>query len=288
MLLERADKSLPKDYVLLFNLGVALYHTRRMDEARVAFESAAALARAAEPLYYLGLIAFTGGRDDEARGFFTKALEIRSDYAAANFMLGELLSRQQNFVAAKDFYERALRQEPARPVHHVRLGGVHLLLGDTPKALEIFRQAAERFPRDAEIQYFVGMAARATADYDLSLSALQKSLDLRADNADALALMGAIKAERDDFAAAEKLLRRALSLNKNHFNANYDLGRFLVKAGRYEEALPVLQTASQVNPTSRDVHYQLFITLSRLKRKPEADREFSLFQELQKKEKQPE
>ena len=153
--------------------------------------------------------------------------------------------------------------------------------GQSEDALEIFRRGLKRFPQLPEAHYFVGIAARAKADYDLAEAELRKSLTLRPNNVDTLAQLGFIVGERDRMLEAEKLLRHAIGINDKHFYANYDLGRILVKMKRYEEALVVLKHAATLKARNPSVHYQMFIALSRLKQKDEAERELAIFKELE-------
>src|SRR5262249_11348094 len=132
-----------------------------------------------------------------------------------------------------------------------------------------------------EAHYFLGIAARAGADYDTAETEFRKSLALAADNVNELAQLGFILLERGRQSEAESTLRRAITINNKHFYANYDLGRLLVKSRRYDEALPVLQYAVTLKPNNPGVHYQIFMALSRLKRKDEAERELAIFKELE-------
>jgi tetratricopeptide (TPR) repeat protein len=75
-------------------------------------------------------------------------------------------------------------------------------------------------------------------------------------------------------------LRSAIAINDRHFYANYDLGRLLVKSRRYEDSLAILKHAAGLRPKNASVHYQMFIALSRLKRKEEAQRELATFNQL--------
>jgi tetratricopeptide (TPR) repeat protein len=196
-------------------------------------------------------------------------------------MLGEVLRRANRIGPAKEHYERAFELDASVPLHHIRLGGTYLLVGNLGKALQIFQDAAKQFPRNAEIHYFAAIAARGLGNYDVALAELRKSLALQPNSADALALSGAINFDRANTVAAEKQLRRALVFSPQHFNAHYDLGRLLVKSNRYAEALPFLEVAAKLQPTSPDVHYQIFLALSRLKRKADANRELELYRQLQ-------
>lgn len=270
-----------------FNLGLTLYNLNRPEDARRALEAAATLSpERPEPLYYLGLIASAHGESERAVDYWQRALALRALFPEANFMLAEELRKSGRLDDAKLFYERALEQDPSKLVHYVRLGGVLLLLGRNEKALEVFARGAERFPNIAEAHYFVAIAARGRGDYDLAEASLRKSLSLEPDNPDALAQLGFIAGERGRDIEAEQLLRRAIALShERHFVAHYDLGRLLVKLRRYDEAIPILERGANLNSRYPGIHYQLFLALSRLKRKAEADRELSLFKQLEEQNK---
>ncbi|HEV7891411.1 MAG TPA: tetratricopeptide repeat protein, partial [Pyrinomonadaceae bacterium] len=144
----------------------------------------------------------------------------------------------------------------------------------------VFRSAAARFPESAEIQYFVGIAARGRGDYEAAEAALRESLRLKADSVDALAQLGFVLGERGRDAEAETILRRARALDARHFYASYDLGRLLVRGRRYDEALAVLTGAARIRERDAGVHYQLFIAYTRTGKKEEAARELQLFKRL--------
>ena len=195
-------------------------------------------------------------------------------------MLGESLRKNHHASASVEYYKRALEQDQSKFVHYARLGGVYIVLRLPDQARDVFRLGVQRFPSLPEAHYFLGIAARAAADYGQAETELRKSLSLEPNNVNAMAQLGFVLLERDRMAEAETALRRAIAINDKHFYANYDLGRLLVKSRRYEEALPVLQHAVVLKSNNSSVHYQLFMALTRLKRKDEAERELATFKQL--------
>ncbi len=277
--LQKANLIQPKSPDILFKLGTALYQTKKLEEAKQLFEQ---ISSSAESNYYLGLIAFDQKNDEIAWEHFENALLLKPDFADANFMLGEIASKQLKYPQAAEFYARAVAQNKTKDVYFVRLGGTHLILKEVEKAFQIFKEAAELFPKIPEIKYFLAVTARGLGNYDLALNEVRKALVLR-ETADSNALLGAILADRNQAVEAQKYLRKAILLNQNHFNSNYDLGRLLIKEKKFAEALPFLQKAATLVPRAPDVHYQLFLIYSRLKRKAEADQEFELFKQFSEK-----
>ena len=63
--------------------------------------------------------------------------------------------------------------------------------------------------------------------------------------------------ERGRDAEAEQILRRAVALDARHFYANYDLGRLLVRARRYDEAVAQCRRAMELDPGSISTHIVL-------------------------------
>jgi hypothetical protein len=57
---------------------------------------------------------------------------------------------------------------------------------------------------------------------------------------------------------------------------------------RYEEAVPLLESAARMSNNDPGIHYQLFTAYSRLKRKTDAERELALFKQLEETRKKEE
>jgi tetratricopeptide (TPR) repeat protein len=279
-LFERARRRQPDNLTVLSQLGFGLYQLKRTDEAAEVLASAASLAPTDPDVLYLsGLVASLRGDGEAAVDYWQRALEQRTDFAAANFMIGEELRKRRRYEGAAEFYQKALDQDAGQLVYYVRLGGAYMLLVRYDRALELFQRAAKRFPASAEAQYFVGIAARGYGNFALAEAALRQTLTLKDGNVDALAQLGFVVGEGGRNAEAEKFLRRAIGIDPRHFYANYDLGRLLVRARRYDEAIGVLRGAAQIRARDPGVHYQLFIVYTRLKRKDEAERELAVFKQ---------
>src|SRR5205807_9356158 len=157
-LLTKANELLPNTFDIKFQLGVALYNLKRLDEAENALRGAASVAPTSSPelFYFFGLIAFARGQDEAAGELWEKALKLRPNFPEANLMLGEVLRKNKRTEASVEFYQRALEQDTTQFVYYARLGGVYLALGQLDRAIEIFRRGALRFPTLPEAHYFVG------------------------------------------------------------------------------------------------------------------------------------
>jgi Flp pilus assembly protein TadD len=272
---ESVLKLNPNHPQTIINLGFLYSSTGKFPQA-VEFLQKANVIQPNSPdiLFKLGTALFQIKKFDQARQIFEEL-----NFADADFMIGEILAKQNRYSEAAQFYEKALAQDKSKDVYFIRLGGIYLLQSQFNQALTYFKEASELFPEVAEIKYFLALTLRGLGNYDLAMAELQKSLSLK-ETADSNALLGAILFDRNEFAEAEKYLRKAVLLNPRHFNSHYDLGRLLVKQQRLPEALPILQKAAALMPNNADVHYQLFLSYSRLKRRTEADKALAIFKKL--------
>jgi tetratricopeptide (TPR) repeat protein len=281
--LETANRFQPGDFDILYNLGTAFAQLKNFDQANKYLSSAAEInPNKAEVFYWLGVISFNQN-DIAAEKYFEKSLSLKPDYAAASFMAGEVLAKQKRFSEAVKYYQTALENDSTQAVYHIRLGGTFLFLSEIDNAYKIFAAASSKFQNVAEIHYLFAIAARAKGDLDLSLQLLKKTLSLKPDYVEAIALTGALLLDRNELDEAEFFFRQAVKINANQFNANHDLGRLLVKKQNFSEALPFLKRAGDIIPENAEVHYQLYLVYLRLKQPENADRELALYKKLSKK-----
>ncbi len=88
-------------------------------------------------------------------------------------------------------------------------------------------------------------------------------------------------------AEAEKSLRSALALNREHIEAHADLGRLYLKQQRFAEAEKQFERALELKPDHLQARYNLFLLYSRTGRKELAEKQLEIFRALEREEKKP-
>ena len=76
-------------------------------------------------------------------------------------------------------------------------------------------------------------------------------------DADALNLLGVVRAQEQKSAEAERLFRLALAASAKHIGAHVNLGQLLLTMNRTSEALQILLTAHQLAPDRADINLSL-------------------------------
>lgn len=148
------------------------------------------------------------------------------------------------------------------------------------KAIEYFEQAIEIDPQYALA--YVGLAdshsgrvifssALPDEDFPKAKAAVLKALEIDETLAEAHAVLGIIKIYYEwDWAGAEKECKRAIELNPNNAAAHTRYGEYLVRAGRFDEAIAEFRAGQRLDPLSLMMHTQEGVTLIFARRYDEA------------------
>jgi tetratricopeptide (TPR) repeat protein len=102
-------------------------------------------------------------------------------------------------------------------------------------------------------------------NHDEAIQAYLRLLELEPGHAAAHINLGTLYYNRQDFVAAEKHYRAAVSADARYALAYFDLGNVLDETGRFLEAASAYKTAIQLAPTYADAHYNLALAYERLR-----------------------
>jgi len=107
--------------------------------------------------------------------------------------------------------------------------------------LDAAQKLLTEFPTNDDVVYLAGLVHEDQGDTDQAMKLWARSIELDATRGDANESLGQALLLRDDYAAAEKYLRRALEIDTNSVNARFRLAKTLSQQGKLQEALVVLE-----------------------------------------------
>lgn len=126
--------------------------------------------------YDLALAYLLTGRTDSAQEQVHLLLKTQNTAELHN-LLGQIEEKKGNFVAAANEFEAAAHQDPSES--NLFDWASELLLHRTlDPAIEVFRQAAERYPTSPRLAIGLGIALYSRGNYDEAVKSLLRGADL--------------------------------------------------------------------------------------------------------------
>jgi tetratricopeptide (TPR) repeat protein len=225
-----------EDPQVLVELGDAYFGCRRYAEAASIFE---ALGDSPKALQGAGLSYARLGRTADAQRAFDRLASLPPS-AELHELLAEVKSAQSRHQEALQSLEAALRLAPGDSRLHRLRARALWRAGRYTDAGSAYRELAPRWSHDPEFNYEYGDTLLRTEGLDRALPLLEKAVR-----------------------AAPDLLP-----------ARGALGRALVQAGRYQEAIPHLEAASSLDATLLLPLSRAYRASGRLKDAQQAERQY--------------
>lgn len=202
-----------------------------------------------------GLELAQGGRVSEAADLWQRALAVAPDYFPALFNLAYMHYSAGELEAARPLLERAAAASPSDFNAHYLLGAVNQKLGRIDEALVAWKRALAAQPGHYQlmqvmaVEYGKGRYHREAADVAM------RALRLRPDVEDLHYMAIHACREAGDLAAGLKIALDASHRYPGSARASFEYAWHLQKDGRFDEALPYLRKAIQLDPDYEEPHF---------------------------------
>lgn len=269
--LQRATELLPGQAKVRYLAGVALEHVDNFPAAVQQFEAAATLDQNNfDAFFHWGLTLLRANRPEEAEKRLRQAIVLRGDSEPAHSALIDALMREKKTDEAIAELRSSLSRNSGDPQARFKLATVLYETGKPAEALAELDHAdtgaaptAERAKLRASIlisqQNWEG-ASRALA---IAVAAAPADAALRAE-------YGRILLQQRDFPAAERELRKSLTLDGKQTDALRNLISTEYLAGNYSGALELLDVLAKREAPLPIVLFVRATCYDKLQRKPEA------------------
>jgi len=235
------------------------------------------------------------GELDAAIASYRRALAHAPDLTDAHICLGLALKDQGKLAEAEQAYRQALALDAQSAIARTNLANVLQLQGHYAAALTVYETALEQQPDSAELHYNTGKVLRALGRNEEAAKHFQNALQCDENYLDAYYNLGNALDAIEQFQAAENCFCDLLDLLESgagrpldaaaraalHLNASTNLACTLVRAARFESALPLLRHTLERDPQSRVLHEQLLVVLPyRFTTRAEVDAAYTRYQAI--------
>ena len=216
--LVEARRLAPKVPAVLYEFGVTAFEMDLLLDALPVFEQ---LHRdyPNEPayLYALAAVRWKKGETVETTRLMKTYVASRPRDAAGFYLLGAALLQQDQFPQARVALERSLTLKTDSDAEYL-LGVVLDKLGNRAAAIEIFRRVIRTRPDHAAAFSALGTAYREEGSYPEARVALERAVELQANDLRANYQLGLVYAKLGDKEAAKKMFARADDLRSRQRN----------------------------------------------------------------------
>ena len=261
---KKAAELDPGSYDTNHNLGEIYVHGGALAKAVPFLERAQHLQPSSyDNGYDLALAYLLTNHLADARKLVQDLIKVK-DAAELHNLLAEVEEKDGNFVLAAQEFQNAAHADPSES--NLFDWASELLLHRTlDPAVDVFRQASERYPKSARLAIGLGMAYYARGNYDDAVKSLLRGADLNPSDPDCYLFLS--KAYNSSPGQAEEVIarfRRFAELQPANPRASYYYAMSLWKGNRTEDAgldlhqiEELLKKSLALDAKSAEAHLQL-------------------------------
>lgn len=245
------------------NLGVAFYRTGLYDEAQREFRRVLELRDAdSAARFHLGLVHLRRGEWESAVDVLQRAAQEPDAPAAAFHNLAYALERLGRLDEATVHLDEAVRRGTANdPRTSLSQAVVALSRGDLPAAESTLSAAREQWgARQPSAAWFhtAGLAAALAGDLVRASALLEDGIGVHPHAAALHNNLAVVYERRGSYELAARTIEHALLEDANEARLHKNLGDYLYRAQRYDEAFDAFTRVVRLDPVhGADVHLKL-------------------------------
>ncbi len=188
---------------------------------------------------------------DDARRALEKAVQIDPAFAVAYsslgvayLKLGDKKAMENAFEKAKAFSNRATDKEKL----YIEAAYADIIEADREKSLEIYKEMAERYPKEKRVFTFLGDRLYRDKLYEQAIEQYNKVLELDPNFGPALNMIAYNYSELGDFEKAIEHFRKYAAVSPGDANPQDSIAETYFRMGRLDEAIAKFKEALEMKP----------------------------------------
>jgi eukaryotic-like serine/threonine-protein kinase len=261
-LLRRAQRQHPDDFWINFRLALQLELAKppRPREATRFYTAALAVRKQSAAAHMsLAIALHTSNALDEAIAEYREALRLQQDFILAHYNLANALKDKGQNEEALAEYREAIRLKPTYVEAHNNLGALLSDIGRLDEACHAFRKAIEIKANHASSHHNLALALMHLQRLDDALAACQKAVYYEG-NAGYYNTLGQLLEKKDRPGDARAAYQKAIELDKDYSSPHHNLGLLYLRMGKTKQGQAELQEALRLQPKDATAWFELGLT----------------------------
>jgi tetratricopeptide (TPR) repeat protein len=193
--------------------------------------------------------------------YYSAAVSLRSDSAAAHNNLGVALHKHGRRDEAVTEYRRAMALDPKNAIAHVNVGNALSEQGKDKEAIACYRKAIAIDAKYAYAHARLGDSLRGQGKLDEAIICYHKAIELEPNYSSAHYTLGNALRDQNKLDQAIASYRKAIDINPKQSGAHNNLGRALLDQGKQNKAIACFRNAIAADPRNAIAHFNLGLVL---------------------------
>lgn len=287
----QASKLAPSNYIIDYNLGLALFRSKEYERAAAVLKETVAYQDTAEVRHLLADVYEQSGRYIEALREYENAVRLEPDSETYWFALAYEFLKHRTHDGAANTLETALERFPKSYRLHLALGITYFARRQYGLAAGSFITASDLEPTSVGPYRMLAAACDNRSEWgEEAVGRFQRLMRInpatawgpylyglaREESLASLPTSESVPVQKD----LESLYLKSIALDSGFAEARYRLGRLYRKQGRLAEAVEELEGAILERRDWPEPRYELARSYMQLGRKDAAETEFRSHREL--------
>jgi tetratricopeptide (TPR) repeat protein len=219
--------------------------------------------------YELKTIAFGDDKDKNFNRVASRQIPLRKamQMAVTQHKAGRL-------SAAEDIYKKVLAAAPNNFDANYLMGMLAAKREDYKTAKYFFKKALKINPNNAEVCNKLGMTLQRQGKLNEAEKECRRAIAINNKYADSYVGLGIIMRKQGKLNEAEKSYRKAIEINPHYINAHFNMGNLLQKQGRLDESEKSYRQLLKIDPNYIDAYCNLGFIQIQQKRLLDAEKNF--------------
>ncbi len=238
-----------------FYMGENYFKSEKLDSAQIAYAKGAEI-NASNPINFVGLgkVQWYGGKYDEAKSNFTKALTASNNKNALVMMkIAECYTQaeKKDVMAAFSLLTAAAKLEPKNAEIYILTGDAYLENNnDGSNAIKNYEKAAELDKSSVKAILRMGQLYGRARNYNLALDYYKKAALIDSSFAPAYREQGELYYMAKQYNVAKAKYKRFLELSSNNLDARTRYASFLFLSKEYANAISEIKEIQKLDSSS--------------------------------------
>eukprot|EP00871_Galdieria_phlegrea_P001699 jgi/Galph1/252/GphlegSOOS_G4935.1 len=181
------------------------------------------------------------------------------------FRMGTIQEMKRKTSIAKEFYLKALKENPNHAKSLQQLGWVEHESGRTEEGFRLLRRAVEVDANDGQGWYLLGRLYMAQKEYRAAYDNYQHAVYCNSRNPRFWCSIGVLYYQMGQYRDAMDAYTRAIRLNPNLSEVWYDLGTLYESFSQFKDALDAYREALKLSPNNSQIKARVSEIEQRLK-----------------------